>query len=75
MTYPRTALALALVGMVAACQAKDTDGTAVATNQPADAAAAAGTPGTDDAKIAQAMSAAPDSIARAATIMDWPASE
>lgn len=77
MRYPRTALALALVGMVAACQTQDTDGTAAATNQSADAAAAAGagTPGTDEAKIAQAMSAAPDSIARAATIMDWPASE
>jgi hypothetical protein len=32
-------------------------------------------PGSDEEKIANAMSAAPDSIARAATIMDWPASE
>lgn len=32
-------------------------------------------PGSDEDKIANAMSAAPDSIAQGATIRDWPASE
>lgn len=65
----RIAIPLALAAVLAACQRPE------ATPQRAEATPAAQPATGDPAKIAEAESAAPPSIARNATIMDWPAQE
>lgn len=76
-----TATALVLL-MVAACQPQETETTPATTTPAAPEPAATPTAGTritaassDEEKIAEAMSAAPDSISQHAAVMDWPATE
>lgn len=79
--FPRMLSSCAVAVLLVACAPKDRadapDTTAAATttaaapSQTAPAAPAT----TDEQKIAEAMSAAPDSIARNAAIMDWPQTE
>ena len=63
-----------VVGLLSGC-AKSDDKAAPTTEPAAMAAAPAPAPGSPEAKIAEAMSAAPKSIADQAAIMDWPATE
>jgi hypothetical protein len=72
--------AVASLGTLAACgkqAAPTSDSTAVTSSTAASTAAttASAAPVTNDEKIQNAMSAAPDSVSSAATIMDWPATE
>lgn len=73
----RTSLPIVLVlslANLAACTSKDAGPTS---DSPAAAAptTASAPPTTQEGKIQNAMSAAPDSVAQAATIMDWPTTE
>ncbi len=64
------------LGSLAACNkgaAPTSDTTAAAATTTSTTASAA--PTTNEGKIQNAMSAAPDSVSSAATIMDWPATE
>ena len=68
------------LGTLAACSkqaAPTSDSTAATTSSTASTTAttASAAPSTNEEKIKNAMSAAPDSVASAATIMDWPATE
>jgi hypothetical protein len=68
------------LGSLAACgkqAAPTSDSTAVtaSTTSSTTAATASAAPTTNQEKIRNAMSAAPDSVASGATIMDWPATE
>jgi hypothetical protein len=68
------------LGTLAACSkqaAPTSDSTAAAASSTASTTAttASAAPSTNEEKIKNAMSAAPDSVASAATIMDWPATE
>ena len=67
------------LGTLAACDkqaAPTSDSTAAASSTASSTATAApAAPVTNEEKIKNAMSAAPDSVASAATIMDWPATE
>jgi len=76
----RTSLLIVVVlslASPAACTSKEaartSDSTAAAA--PTIASAASAAPTTKEGKIQNAMSAAPDSVSQAATIMDWPATE
>lgn len=81
MTVSRTLSSCVVSALLVACAPEDRAGapdttaaattTAAAPSQAAPAAPAT----TDEQKIAEAMSAAPDSIARNAAIMDWPQTE
>ena len=79
----RTFLPLAVVvslGTLAACSkpaASTADSTAVTASTTASTTAttSSAAPTTNEGKIQNAMTAAPDSVALAATIMDWPATE
>jgi hypothetical protein len=71
---------VASLGSLAGCgkqAAPTSDSTAVtaSTTSSTSATTASATPTTNAEKIQNAMSAAPDSVASAATIMDWPATE
>ena len=71
---------VASLGTLAACSkqaAPTSDSTAVTASTTASTApmTASAAPVTNDEKIKNAMSAAPDSVSSAATIMDWPATE
>jgi hypothetical protein len=71
---------VASLGALAACgkqAAPTSDSTAVTSSTAASTTAttASAAPGTNDEKIKNAMSAAPDSVSSGATIMDWPATE
>jgi hypothetical protein len=73
------ALVVSLPGLLAcnkgAAPASDTAVAASTTTSTTASQNASVAPGSSDDKIKNAMSAAPDSIASAATIMDWPATE
>ncbi len=78
----RIVLPLAVVvslGTLAACSkqaATTSDTTAAASSSTtSNAMTASAAPTTNEGKIKNAMSAAPDSVSSAATIMDWPATE
>ncbi|MGK2961336.1 MAG: hypothetical protein ACSLFK_04210 [Gemmatimonadaceae bacterium] len=64
--------------LVAACEKQDTPATgdtAIAGAETTATTASTASADSDEAKIADAESAAPDSISKLATIMDWPATE
>lgn len=74
----RYVAALAAFAMLVAACAQDTPATgdtAIAGAEPAATTASAAPAGSDEARIADAESAAPDSISKLATIMDWPETE
>jgi hypothetical protein len=79
----RNFLPLAVVvslGTLAACSKQaaptsDTTAAASSTTSSTATTTASAAPTTNEGKIKNAMSAAPDSVASAATIMDWPATE
>ena len=73
-------LVVVSLGSLAACSkqaAPTSDSTAVTASTTSSTASttASAAPTTNEEKIQNAMSAAPDSVASAATIMDWPATE
>jgi len=79
----RISLSLAVVASVGTLAAfgkqaaPTSDSTAMTASTTASTAAmtASAAPATNDEKIKNAMSAAPDSVSSAATVMDWPATE
>ncbi|MDO8501318.1 MAG: hypothetical protein Q7S20_05710 [Gemmatimonadaceae bacterium] len=77
----RYAAVAAFAMLITACERPNTSATAGDTMKAADTGTIASTDGatpaasSDEAKIAEAMSAAPDLISKTATIMDWPATE
>lgn len=64
-----------IAGIAIGCAPRDAAESASDTTAAPSHMAATAQPGSDEEKIANAMSAAPDSIARNATILDWPATE
>jgi hypothetical protein len=71
----RDLLCLGFLAVVAACQPAADEAASKPAEAEATAVAPAPAPGSPEAKIQQAMSAAPAQIAASATIMDWPATE